>query len=142
MIFSNDVYKFFSLIEFKLTFLKMQIERSFVNTTELCQSRFRNSPEFLTAVHIMRILSKFVLPVFISVISLRTKSTRQSQVSNLSQYTTDSSRVFSLTTDKRSATEQVLTTWVINFATPHDQAENDYFPHAPRPQIPRTRRAP
>ena len=52
-----------SMIESKFAFLQMQVEGSFVNSTESKQPSFGKTPEALNPVHVDAASNKFILPM-------------------------------------------------------------------------------
>jgi hypothetical protein len=57
------------MVESEFTFFEMQVECRFMDATELCQSCFRNSPEVLYTIDMVRAFCKFVLSMFDSMMS-------------------------------------------------------------------------
>ena len=106
----------------------MQIECFFMNTTELHQSGFRNSPEVLNTVNMVRTLSKFILSMlnammsFVAkidqaIIGLKPVCIHHRFFTNLFPY--NGQKLFGRT---------VFNYRGVDFATSLDQAENDVFP--------------
>ena len=106
----------------------MQIERAFMNATELRQSGFRNRPEVLNAVNMVRTMSEFILSMLNPVMFLIAKIDKA--IIGLKSVGIHHRFFADLVPDdwQKLCNRTISDHLGVDVASPLDQAENDVLP--------------